>query len=115
VLGPYALYAAFAAWHFNASDWFVLIVIVAGVILTVAGAVEESPQTLPSTADKKFLKTLEDWLRGQSEIMILIRYSREAGKQVFRVFYLLRIETVHKTVKPIPGRRLLIALSNYLG
>ena len=39
VLGPYVLYAAFAAWHFHASAWFVLIVIVAGVVLTITGAV----------------------------------------------------------------------------
>lgn len=73
VLGPHVLYAAFAAWHFHASAWFVLIMIVAGVVLTIAGGVEESPATLPSTTDKKFLKTVEDWLRGQSEIMILVR------------------------------------------
>jgi hypothetical protein len=65
VLGPYVLYAAFAAWHFHADGWFVLIVIVAGVILTIAGAVEDAPAILPSTTDNKFLKTLEDWLRGQ--------------------------------------------------
>jgi len=86
VLGPYVLYAAFAAWHFHASAWFVLIVIVAGVVLTITGAVEESPSTLPSTTDKKFLKTVEDWLRGQSEIMILVRYSREAGNKSFEFF-----------------------------
>jgi hypothetical protein len=53
---------------------------------TFTGAVEESPPTLPSTTDKKFLKTIEDWLRGQSEIMILVRYSREAGNKSFEFF-----------------------------
>ena len=86
VLGPYVLYAGFAAWHFHFSDWYVLILIVLGVILTVMGAVEESSATLPSTTDKEFLKTLENWLRGQSEIMILIRYSREAGNKSFEFF-----------------------------
>ena len=43
VLGPYILYAGFAAWHFHFSGWFVLIVIVAGSILTIIGALEEPP------------------------------------------------------------------------
>lgn len=86
VLGPYVLYAGFAAWHFHFSDWFVLMVIIAGVILTIMGAVEKAPATLPSTTDKKFVKSLEDWLRGQSEIMILIRYSRAAGSKSFEFF-----------------------------
>lgn len=86
VLGPYILYAGFAAWHFHFSNWFVLVVIVAGVILTVIGIVEEPPPTLPSTTDRTFLKTLEDWLRHQSEIMLLVRYSREAGNKSFEFF-----------------------------
>lgn len=86
ILGPYLLYAAFAAWHFHFSEWLVLTVIVAGVILTIMGAVEEAPPTLPSTTDRKFLKTLEEWLRVQSEILILVRYSREAGKKSFEFF-----------------------------
>jgi len=86
VLGLYVLYAGFVAWHFHFSNWFVLVVIAAGAILTVIGAVEESPPTLPSITDRKFLKTLEDWLHGQSEVMILIRYSREAGNKSFEFF-----------------------------
>ena len=86
VLGPYVLYAGFAAWHFHFSVWFVLLVVAAGAILTVIGAVEKVPATLPSTTDKKFLKSLEDWLRGQSEIMILVRYSRTAGNKSFEFF-----------------------------
>src|ERR1700751_3128475 len=85
-LGPYILYAAFAAWYFHASGWFVLIVIVGGVVVTVMGAVEESPATLPSTTDKKFLNALESWLRDRSEIMILVRYSRAAGNKSFEFF-----------------------------
>jgi hypothetical protein len=61
-------------------------VIVGGVILTIMGAVEKAPATLPSTTNKKFLKSLEDWLRGQSEIMILVRYSRAAGSKSFEFF-----------------------------
>lgn len=86
VLGPYVLYAGFAAWHFHASDWFVLVLVVVGVILTIVGAVENPPATLPSTTDKAFLKSLDDWLRGQSEIMILVRYSRAAGSKSFEFF-----------------------------
>lgn len=86
VLGPYVLYAGFAAWHFHLGDWFVLMVIAVGVILTIMGAVEKAPATLPSTTDKNFLKSLEDWMRGQSEIMILIRNSRAAGSKSFEFF-----------------------------
>jgi len=60
VLGPYALYAGLAAWHFHARAWLVLLVVVVGVILTVMGAVEKPTATLPSTTDKKFLKSMED-------------------------------------------------------
>jgi hypothetical protein len=86
VLGPYVLYAGFAAWHFHFPDWFVLVVIVVGVILVIMGAIEKAPATLPSTTDKKVLKSLEDWLRDQSEIMILIRNSRAAGGRSFEFF-----------------------------
>ena len=86
VLGPYVLYAGFAAWHFHFDDWFVLLVVVAGAVLTIIGAVENPPEVLPSTADKRFLKPLEDWLRCQSEIMILVRYSRAAGNKSFEFF-----------------------------
>ena len=85
-LGPYVLYAAFAAWHFHFSSWFVLIVIVTGGILTTQGAVEKSRVTLPSTTDGRFLRTLENWLRSQSEIMILIRFSRAAGSKSFEFY-----------------------------
>ena len=85
-LGPYVLYAAFAAWHFHASAWFVLVVIVVGSILTIMGAVEKAPATLPSTTDKVFLEALENWLRSRSEIMILVRYSRAAGSKSFEFF-----------------------------
>jgi hypothetical protein len=84
--GPYLLYVAFAAWHFHAHDWFVLILIVVGVILTVMGAIGKAPAALPSTTDKKFLKTLQDWLCAESEIMILVRYSRAAGSKSFEFF-----------------------------
>lgn len=39
-----------------------------------------------STTDKEFLKTLENWLRSEPEIMILIRYSRAAENKSFEFF-----------------------------
>jgi len=86
VLGPYVLYAGFAAWHFHADGWFVVIVTAAGTIVTIIAAVEKPRASLPSTADTKFLKSLEEWLRGQSKIMILVRYSRAAGNKSFEFF-----------------------------
>jgi hypothetical protein len=41
---------------------------------------------LTSTTDKEFLKTLKDWLDSQSEIMVLIRYTRAAGNKSFEFF-----------------------------
>jgi hypothetical protein len=41
---------------------------------------------LTSTADKEFLKTLEDWLDSQSEITVLIQYSRAAGNKSFEFY-----------------------------
>ena len=86
ILGPYVLYAGFTAWHFHFSEWFVLLVVVAGATLTIIGAVEKTPEVLPSITDRKFLKTLEDWLHYQSEIMILVRYSHTAGNKSFEFF-----------------------------
>ena len=86
LLGPYVLYAGFAAWHFHSSGRFVLLVLVAGTTLTIIGAIEKAPATLPSTTDKKFLKSVEGWLLGQPEIMILVRYSRTAGNKSFEFF-----------------------------
>jgi hypothetical protein len=86
VVGPYLLYTGFAAWHFHFSNWFALIWIAAGVVVIVIGAVEKSRGPLPSTTHRRFLKTLEDWMRGQSEIMILVRYSRAGGNKSFEFF-----------------------------
>ena len=52
----------------------------------IMGAVEKAPTTLPSTTDKQFLKVLGDWLDSQSEIMILVRYSRAGGNKSFEFF-----------------------------
>jgi hypothetical protein len=42
--------------------------------------------SLTSTTDREFLKTLEDWLGSQSEILVLIRYTRAAGDKSFEFF-----------------------------
>lgn len=85
-LGPYALYAAFAAWHFHTGAWLVLLLVVVGGILTIVGAVEKTRESLRSTTEKKFLQSLEEWLHGQSEVMILVRYSRAAGNKSFEFY-----------------------------
>jgi len=56
--------------------------------------------SLTSTTDKEFLKTLEDWLGSQSEIMILIRYSRAAGSKAFELFtsFARRKERLHQNL-----------------
>src|ERR1700758_2568522 len=39
--------------------------------------------SLKSAAGEEFLKKVEDWLRSQGEVLILIRYSRAAGDKDF--------------------------------
>ena len=41
---------------------------------------------LTSITDTKFLKTLENWLTSESEILLLIRYSRAGGNKSFEFF-----------------------------
>ena len=41
---------------------------------------------LRSAADRQFLKTIEQWLQSQSEILVLIRYSRAGGNKSFELF-----------------------------
>jgi hypothetical protein len=42
--------------------------------------------TLAASTDKTFLGTLEDWLRGQREILVLIRYPYAGGNKSFEFF-----------------------------
>jgi hypothetical protein len=46
----------------------------------------ECAKSLTSTTDTAFLETLREWLRSQSEIMVLIQYSRAAGDKSFELF-----------------------------
>lgn len=41
---------------------------------------------LTSTTDKEFLRTVNDWLHGQTEVLALIRYSHAAGNKSFEFF-----------------------------
>jgi hypothetical protein len=42
--------------------------------------------SLKSAAGEEFFKTLERWLESQSEVLILIRYSRAAGNKNFEFY-----------------------------
>ena len=42
--------------------------------------------TYMSTTDKRFLATLQDWLRSQREVLLLIRYHAAAGNKDFEFF-----------------------------
>jgi len=41
VLGPYLLYVAFAAWHFDFGWFVVLVTLVAGTVLSIIAVVEK--------------------------------------------------------------------------
>ena len=41
---------------------------------------------LTSTADKEFLRAVNDWVHSQPEVLVLIRYSRAAGEKSFEFF-----------------------------
>jgi hypothetical protein len=38
--------------------------------------------SLKSAAGEEFPKTLENWLRSQTEVLVLIRFSRAAGDKL---------------------------------
>ncbi|MGB7845020.1 MAG: hypothetical protein WBL63_05345 [Candidatus Acidiferrum sp.] len=42
LLGPYVLYAAFAAWHFKLAWWEVAILVLAGTVLSVIAVIEKA-------------------------------------------------------------------------
>jgi hypothetical protein len=42
LLGPYVLYAAFAAWHFKWPWWSVGILVLAGTVLSVIAVIERA-------------------------------------------------------------------------
>ena len=54
--------------------------------------------SLKSAAGEEFLKTVEDWLRSQGEVLILICYSRAAGAKEFEFYtsFAALQKTLHK-------------------
>ena len=58
---------------FNFSDWANLLGVWVKIFVTGDG------MSLKSAAGEEFLKTLENWLGSQTEVLILIRYTRAAG------------------------------------
>jgi hypothetical protein len=60
-----------------------------------------------STTDKGFLATLQEWLCGQREILLLIRYCDAAGAKDFEVF--LSFDTLAERLHELPSRASVIA------
>lgn len=54
----------------------------------------------PSTTDPTFLGTLKSWLRGQREILVLIRYSHHAGSKDFEFF--TSFVTLSERIRKLP-------------
>jgi len=53
-LGPYALYAAFVAWHFKLDRWAVAVAALIGTVLSVWAVIEKikKPETAPPSNDQ---------------------------------------------------------------
>jgi hypothetical protein len=60
-----------------------------------------------SSTDKRFLATLDEWLRSQHEILVLIRYSHAAGAKAFEFFS--SFETLTERLRSLPPRTCIIA------
>ncbi len=56
----------------------------------------------PSATDPKFLATLEEWIRLQGEILVLIRYSHAAGSRDYELFS--SFETLAQRLRTLPAR-----------
>lgn len=55
-----------------------------------------------SSTDKRFLATLDEWLQGKREILLLIRYSHAAGSKEFEFFS--SFETLSERLDSLPPR-----------
>jgi len=55
-----------------------------------------------STSDPKFLRTLESWLKGRCEILVLIRYSHAAGSKDFEFF--ASFQSLLERIRELPPR-----------
>ena len=60
-----------------------------------------------SSTDKKFLATLDGWLRSRQEILALIRYSHSAGSKDFEFFS--SFKTLTERLGSLPPRTCIIA------
>jgi hypothetical protein len=54
---------------------------------------------LRSTTDKEFLRTVNDWLNIQLEVLVLIRYSRAAGNKSFE--FVASFESLRERLKEL--------------
>src|SRR6266567_6709 len=66
-----------------------------------------TPMSYAPTTDAKFLETLEAWLRSQSEMLLLIRYSHSAGSKDFELFS--SFQSVLDAIRQLPPLTCVIA------
>ena len=60
-----------------------------------------------SSTDERFLATLNEWLRSQREILVLIRYSYAGGSKDFEFFS--SVESLMERLRSLPPRTCVIA------
>lgn len=60
-----------------------------------------------SSTDRRFVGKLEDWLRAQPEILVLIRYSRAAGAKDWEFF--VSFEALSDRLRRLPSQTCIIA------
>jgi hypothetical protein len=60
-----------------------------------------------ASGDQRFLATLEDWLRSQPEILVLIRYSHAAGSKDFEFF--TSFDTLLNRIRQLPSLTSIVA------
>jgi hypothetical protein len=58
--------------------------------------------SLASATDRKFLDTLEGWLRSRHEVLVLIRHSHAAGAKHFEFFS--SFQDLSETIRQLPPR-----------
>lgn len=63
--------------------------------------------TFASSADKRFLGVLEQWLQSEVEILLLIRYSRAAGAKSFEFF--TAYDALYRRIGELPSETSIIA------
>jgi hypothetical protein len=66
--------------------------------------------SLKSAAGQEFLKTLENWLGSQTEVLVLIRYSRAAGDKDFEFYKSLA--TLQERLHQLPAETCVTVFRN---